>query len=128
MGLLILQGHRIVPPPASRPSILRGLHASHQGIRRTRAWAHQLYFWQGMNNDIDQVVGSCSACHEHRPSQPVEPLIQSTASRPFEAISVDIFKSAGAHYLIMADRFSGWPCVARLSRMDTQAVIDTLLD
>ncbi|XP_059087680.1 uncharacterized protein K02A2.6-like [Tigriopus californicus] len=127
-GLLILQGHRIVLPPASRPSILRGLHASHQGIRRTRAWARHLYFWPGMNNDIDQVVSSCSACQEHRPSQLVEPLIQSTASRPFEAISVDIFESAGAHYLIMADRFSGWPCVARLSRMDTQAVINILQD
>ncbi|TRY70295.1 hypothetical protein TCAL_13676, partial [Tigriopus californicus] len=88
--------HHIVLPPASRPSILRGLHASHQGIRCTCVWAPHFYFWPGMNNGIDQVVSSCSACQEHRLSQPVEPLIQSTASRPFEAISVDIFESVRA--------------------------------
>ncbi|XP_059085528.1 uncharacterized protein K02A2.6-like [Tigriopus californicus] len=126
--LLILQGHRIVVPTAARPTILQDLHRAHQGIRRTRALARSLYFWPGMNNEIEQIISSCATCQEHRPSQPAETLVQSKASRPLKSISVDIFDNAGQHYLVMVDRFSGWPCVAHLSRMDTPAITSILND
>ncbi|XP_059080065.1 uncharacterized protein K02A2.6-like [Tigriopus californicus] len=81
-----------------------------------------------MNNDIEQAISSCAQCQEFRPSQSPEPLCQSTATRPFESVSVDLFHSAGAHYLIMVDRFTGWPCVSRLSRLDTRTIKDILED
>ncbi|XP_059092469.1 uncharacterized protein K02A2.6-like [Tigriopus californicus] len=84
-GLLILQGRRIILPIQSRATILHDLHQSHQGIRRTRALARSLYFWPGMNNDIEQVISACAQCQEFRPSQSPEPLRQSTATRPFES-------------------------------------------
>eukprot|EP00094_Tigriopus_californicus_P014023 TCALIF_13579-PA protein Name:"Similar to Nynrin Protein NYNRIN (Mus musculus)" AED:0.48 eAED:0.48 QI:0/0/0/0.2/1/1/5/0/529 len=127
-GLLILQGHRIFLPAGSRSDVLTSLHASHQGIRCTRTLARSLYLWPGMNNHIEQVVSSCSTCQLHLPSQQPEPLVHSTSSRPFESVSVDLFESAGAHYLIMVDRFSGWPCISRLGWMDTRAVTDILRD
>ncbi|XP_059086973.1 uncharacterized protein K02A2.6-like [Tigriopus californicus] len=127
-NLLILQGHRIVVPPAARPNILQDLHRAHWGIRRTRALARSLSFWPGMNNDIEQIISSCATCQEHLPSQQAETLVQSKASRPFESILVDIFNNAGQHYLVMVDHFSAWPCVAHLSRMDTPAINSILYD
>ena len=127
-GLLILHGHRIIVPQKSRSKVLHQLHESHQGLRRTLRHARQLYFWPGMTNDINQVVTACQSCQEQLPSQPREPLIHTTASRPFEAVSVDLFDLAGKSYLVMVDRYSGWPCVAKLSRTDTKVVTDTLAD
>ncbi|XP_059098387.1 uncharacterized protein K02A2.6-like [Tigriopus californicus] len=81
-----------------------------------------------MNNDIEQVVSSCSTCQLHLWSQQPEPLVHSTSSQPFESVSVDLFESACAHYLIMVHRFLGWPCISRLGRMGTRAVTDILRD
>ena len=52
-----------------------------------------------------QLVGNCQECVMHLPSLPKEPYIQTVASRPFEAVSVDLGQLEGVHYLILADRF-----------------------
>eukprot|EP00094_Tigriopus_californicus_P010306 TCALIF_09941-PA protein Name:"Similar to K02A2.6 Uncharacterized protein K02A2.6 (Caenorhabditis elegans)" AED:0.44 eAED:0.51 QI:0/0/0/0.6/0.11/0.3/10/0/1087 len=129
-GLLILRGHRIVFPAKSRLDVLSSLLTSHPGIRGTCALARSIYFWPRMYNNIEQVVSSGSTCQLRLSSQQHEPLVHSTSSRPFEAISVDIFESTSAHthYLIMAHRFLGWLCIARLSWMDTKTVTDILRD
>ena len=60
------------------------------------------------------------------PSQPAEEQIQTVTSTPMEAISVDLGKRAGVHYLIGADRYSGWPFVTKLSSLVTKAITDAL--
>ena len=64
----------------------------------------------------------------HLPSLPKEPCIQTKASRPFEAVSVDLGQLDGVHYLIGADRFSGWPMVAKLTKLETSAITNVLTD
>merc|ERR1712020_512062 len=48
--------------------------------------------------------------------------IQSKASRPFEAMSADLCTYEGKDYLICVDRYSGWPLVERLNKLDTTYV------
>ena len=69
----------------------------------------------------------CETCLKLKPSKPVEPLIQTHASRPFEAVSIDLGYLEGIHYLILADRYSGWPMVKRLTKLNTKS-ITTILD
>ena len=67
-------------------------------------------------------------CLKLKQSKPVEPLIQTHASRPFEAVSIDLGYLEGTHYLILADRYSGWPMVKRLTKLNTKSITAILED
>ena len=127
LGLLTVHG-RIVVPKEARKAVLQSLHIQHTGIVKTWKNARQLYCWPGLKNDIVQLVGNCQECVMHLPSLPKEPCIQTKASRPFEAVSVDLGQLDGVHYLIGADRFSGWPMVAKLTKLETSAITNVLTD
>ena len=81
-----------------------------------------------MTKDVKLMVASCSVCVPYQPSQRLEPQIQTTASRPWEAVSVDLGYLNGTHYLVLMDRYSGWPLVQPLKKLDTRAVTTTLED
>ena len=108
-GLILLDGHRIVIPHSMRRDVLARLHASHQGIERTKRRARQTVYWPAINSDIQNTVQSCSKCQESLPSQQREPMEQDPPpKRPFEDVSADLFSHAGKSYLVYVDRLSGW--------------------
>ena len=118
---------RILVPNVAHKQILETLHMQHCGETKTLANARQLYFWIGMTDQIKLMTSKCETCLKLKPSKPVEPLIQTHASRPFEAVSIDLGYLEGIHYLILADRYSGWPMVKRLTKLNTK-YITTILD
>ena len=123
---LLLCNDRILVPKLARRGILEKLHGSHCGITKTYNNAKQLYFWPAMKSDIKNFVSSCEECIALLPSQSLEPKIVTTASRPFEAVSIDLGKQNGVQHLILADRYSGWPMAKPLKRLDTTAITDIL--
>ena len=125
---LILYHGRIFIPMEAKKEILETLHIQHTGETKTLANARQLYFWPGMTKDIKLMVGSCQVCLSHKPSQKLEPQIQTITSRPWEAVSVDLGYFNGTHYLVLMDRYSGWPLVKPLKKLDTASVTSTLED
>jgi hypothetical protein len=88
--------------------------------------ARQLYFWPGMSADIKLMVSRCDKCTLYLPSQSLEPLIETAASRPFEKVSIDLGHQKGQEYVILIDRYSGWTLVRPLRKTDTKAVTDIL--
>ena len=56
----------------------------------------------------------------------MEPFIHTTAEYPMQKLSMDLFQAGGQHYLIIVDRFSGYPFLARLSKLATTAVLESL--
>ena len=50
---LVLRGERLVIRRSLRRSVLRGLHAPHQGLTRTKQRARQTVFWSYFNNDLE---------------------------------------------------------------------------
>ena len=126
-GLLTFHD-RIVVPRSERKNILEKLHIPHCGITKTFKNAKQLYYWPGMKSDITNIVASCEECVAHLPSQSLESKIVTLASRPFEAVSLDLGKQSGKEHLILADRYSGWPNVKPLKKLDTTAIIKILTD
>ena len=114
---LVLFESRLVIPAAARRDVLAKLHASHQGVERTRRRARQSVFWPGINADISNTVGACAACQERLPSHPPEPMMSDPMpSRVFEDVSADLFSHAGKHFLVYADRLSGWPVIDSWTR------------
>ena len=125
---LITYHDRIVVPREARVDVLKSLHLQHTGVVKTWRNARQLYFWPGIKNDISQMVGNCEECTKFLASLPKEPCIQTTASRPFEAMSVDLGTYEGTDYLICVDRYSGWPLVEKLRKLNTTTITNCLED
>ena len=125
---IVLWGARMIIPASLRKEVLQQLHASHQGQERTLRRARQIVYWPNISNDIRNIVRSCKACAEHLPSLQAEPLQQEVQpSRPFESVSGDLFHVAGKTFLLLVDRFSGWPIVADCGRSSTMAVVVRLM-
>ncbi len=130
-GLLVLDGYRVVVPHAARERVLRGLHASHCGVNKTRQLAAQLYFWPGMNNEIRHVVEKCDECTKYLAAQQKEVTSPGAVSAlgdtyPMSDVAVDLFHAKGKDYLLMVDRHSGYPFVQLLSSLHTAAIVKHL--
>jgi hypothetical protein len=126
---LLLVGDRLVVPRQARRAILAALHASHSGYVKTMELARQTFFWPGMANEIRQFVARCPACVGVLASQTAEPLasMRATAEYPMQAVATDLFESASKSFLVMVDRFSGMPFVARMTSTTTDAVWKQLM-
>ena len=111
-GDLVLYGARVVVPASLRRRVLSRLHDSHRGAEATKRRARQAVYWPGIDADIVNVVRACEPCQVMQPSQQQEPLLcDDNPTRPFESVSADYFSVAGKHFLVLADRLSGWPVV-----------------
>ena len=120
--------NRIIFLKAARKAVLASLHVQHTGQTKTLMNARQLYFWPGMTNDVKLMISTCKECTLYLPSQTLEPQINTTATRPFESVSIDLGKQNGKEHLIFADRYSGWTLVRPLKKLDTEAVTTILED
>ena len=79
-----------------------------------------------MKKDVVAVVASCDVCQTLAPAQPREPLVFTLATSPMEQVGVDLFEALGLHWLVMVDRFSGFPFLHRLRSLDTSAITKQL--
>jgi len=117
---VVMFGNRAVIPPALRPEVCSSLHSAHQGTTGMSERAKQSVFWPGISQSIQQTRNSCNICWEIAPSQPhlppIEPIIPTS---PFEAIASDYFKLHGHWYLVIVDRFSNWPHIAKVEQGPT---------
>ena len=102
-------GSRVVIPPSLRIEILQSLHSAHQGVNGMNERAKACVYWPGITRDIENIRAACNSCNRNMPSNPkttpIEPIIPST---PFEAVASDYFDLFGHHYLVTADRLTGW--------------------
>jgi len=111
---LILRGCRIVVPPTMVKSVLKQLHASHMGVEKTKRRARQTLFWFGYSNDIKNITMDCMECQRLKPSHQKEELIQEELpSRPFEVATSDLFLYGSNHYLVYADRLTGFALIEK---------------
>ena len=112
-GVPFLDGRMFIPKSLRR-EILAILHSAHQGPAGMKAAARHRFWWLGMDSDIDQVRAQCKDCNEGAPSNIKEPLSASVEPEyPWQLAAMDYFDLAGVKYLVVADRFSGWPEIFR---------------
>ena len=111
---LCLYKHRVLIPKTLRPDALRLLHAAHQGTSGMTARAESCIFWPGITGDIKATRENCMACNRCAPSNPdLPPKLPSVPEYSFQSICADYFSYRGVNYVIIVDRFSGWPIVKR---------------
>ena len=109
---VILYKDRVVIPPSLRDRVLQSLHSAHQGVSQMCARADSSFFWPGMTPAITDLRSKCSACNRMAPSQPsAPPTPPSVPVYPFQCVAADYFTYRGRSFLVMVDRYSGWPIV-----------------
>ncbi|TRY63846.1 hypothetical protein TCAL_12759, partial [Tigriopus californicus] len=109
-GRVVLDSTRILVPSSARKEMLKRLHLAHQGIVRTKSRARGTLFWHGMMNDVVQMINACNKCQTQLPAQTKEPLKSDAATEfPFQLVSTDLFEFGGQHFLVLVDRYTGWP-------------------
>ena len=107
---LVMFKNRIVIPQALRQQVLKSLHSAHQGVEGMRARATECVYWPGINASIAQVRENCRYCDSIAPSQPRQPLQPLPPSTyPFQYVCADFFELRRNPYLVVVDKFSGWP-------------------
>lgn len=128
-SLLILDGTRIIVPFKLRSAVLSSLHESHAGFTKTHKLAKQIYFWPGLSVELKNLIDCCEPCQRLRPSQGAEPLqLYPPAAAPMTDVSIDLFEAKSGHYLVMVDRFSGFPFVVKLKALHTAAITNHLMN
>ena len=125
---VLMYDDRVVVPPSLRQQAVDILHSAHQGVSSIEARARTTVFWPGMTTDIDNARASCRECIQNAPSQPrLPPAPFDPPSTPFEQIVGDYFGTGACHYLVVADRLSGWPEVFKSTPGSPQSGVDGLI-
>ena len=107
-----------------RMDTLKNLHAAHQGTTQMRARAQMDIWWPNMNMDIDKIRSKCKSCDEYAPSQAMLPPVPPRQpDYPLQLISTDLFDYLGNNYLIIVDRYSGWPVICRVNKATSSELI-----
>ena len=79
-------------------------------------------YWPGINADIRTYRQVCKVCTEIAPSQPNEPLVLSpTPEWPFQMICIDLFELSNFTYVVIVDRYSGWPIIYQLKSKEADS-------
>ncbi len=80
-----------------------------------------------MSKHIDGIVTECDVCQSLRPANPAAVTSPSPpATFPMEALGTDILNCGGKDWLVVVDRYSGFPLVRQLHSMASAAVIRRL--
>ena len=76
-------------------------------------------WWPKFSEDVQSVRDACAVCRRNAPSQPQLPSVPPpNPDYPMQLIATDYFNYAGKNYLVIVDRYSGWP-VVRLCKDET---------
>ena len=118
LRLIILNSNRIVVPKSQRKGLLKLIHAAHCGTGKSNWRAKELYFWRGMSSEINLLVQNCDICRPFLPSQGKQQIIPgTTATGPMTDVGTDLFQIDHNHYLVLVDRYSGFPFAEKLTKL-----------
>ena len=132
---IIMRNDKVLIPQVLKKLLLELAHENHQGMTRTKQLLRMIYWWPGMDKQVEDLIKACLVCQfndksvkqTHAPLQPVK-----FPERPWEKVAIDIvgpFERAtnDCRYAItLVDYNSKWPEVGFTSKVTTSNVIDFL--
>ena len=95
--------------------MLQYIHEGHQGRERCLLRARNTVFWPRISYDIQELIERCIICQEHGKSQPIIGITQEIPPFPWHTLATDIFYWKHMDFLIVADVFSNYFLVRKLT-------------
>ena len=132
---LVFRGDRIVVPSSLRAQVTASAHSTHPGIVRTKQRLRAIFWWPGMDRQVEEAVRGCPTCSAVDKTSKTyrTPLIPvPLPSAPWEKVGVDFIGPmpgpvSQRYGIVLVDYYSKWPEVAFVSEPSTDAVIDFLM-
>ena len=116
--------NRLVIPEKLRNEMLVRLHSGHMGVTKTQLRAKQTMWWPGINQQVEETVGTCEHCQIHRDVQHAEPLMtHALPERPWQRISADLLTHKTQCYMAVSDEYSRWLEIVKMKTTTSSAVI-----
>ena len=115
-------GNRIIVPREMRPEMLQYIHKDHQGKECCLLRARNTVFWPKMTCNIQQLIEKCIICQEYGKFQPLMGTTQELPPFPWHTLATDLFYWKRMDFLIVADVFSKYILVRKLSNSTSAAV------
>ena len=104
---VIFKGERLIVPEGLRTEMKEKLHYNHGGVQATLRRAREVFYWPGMNKDIEDVIAKCNVCAQYRATNQKEPLMSyPVPTRPWESIATDLFELRNKDYLVTVNYYS----------------------
>ena len=119
---LLTSGSRIIVPHEMWAEMLQYIHEGHQGRERYLLRARNTVFWPRISYDIQELIERCIICQEHGKSQPIIGITQDIPPFPWHTLATDIFYWKRMDFLIVADVFSKYFLVRKLTNSSSAAV------
>ena len=120
---LLLYQTRIVVPSEMRQETLDKIHHGHQGIQRYKLRIASSVWWPGVSTAIEHFVQSCPTWQKLT-VLPREPLMTTPLPNyPWERIAADLFELKGSHYLLVADYYSRFVEVQKLTTTTSSNIV-----
>jgi hypothetical protein len=92
--------------------VLGTLHSGHQGFTSMLARGMASVWWPRVKEDVTRVREACREYDLNAPSQQKEPTVESVQPEyPLQLVCAYYLAMAGHQYLVLVDRYSGWPSV-----------------
>ncbi|KAL4083841.1 hypothetical protein QTP88_029157 [Uroleucon formosanum] len=124
---LLFLNNRVFVPMKLQNKILFKLHEAHLGICKTKTRARSLFYWKGLDKDIEEYIGNCAVCNKFRSENTKDPMIcQEVPNLPFEKVACDILDYGKDTYLVLVDYYSGWLELNYLSSKTSSHIIKIL--
>ena len=103
--------------------VLEAIYTGHQDKIKCLLLARESVFWQGITNDVRDMVHKCEVCSKHKPAPSKLPIMQpDMPTGPWEKIRTDIFEYDNEKHLMIVDYFSRYFVVKKLPNMRAQTV------
>ncbi|XP_061727739.1 uncharacterized protein K02A2.6-like [Cydia pomonella] len=127
----LMRGHKVVIPENLRYKVLSELHASHLGIVKTKAEARSRFWFPGIDEAIEMLIGTCDICIQLRPAPARAPLAHwKFPPQAFFRLHIDFCGPInGRSYLVIVDAYTKWVEVFDMNSSTTStAVIEKLYE
>ncbi len=119
-GIILKGSEQVLVPKSVQQYVLQTIHGGHQGRDKCRLRAKGSVYWNGINNQIEEMVAECPACQEYACSQRKEPLMPKVVPpRPWHTLAADFFQLDGSGYLLIADAYPKFPLVKDMGKTTT---------
>lgn len=99
----------IVIPKMLQNQVLKELHATHEGIVRTKSLAQSYLWFPGLDKKNEEICKSCNHCLLVRAAPPRCIVNWPSSEEPFYTIHADFFSLSNHQFLVIVDSYTKWP-------------------
>ncbi|UYV75071.1 K02A2.6-like [Cordylochernes scorpioides] len=125
---LLFWGNRVIIPTNLRAKMLDELHNSHQGIVGLKSVARTLFWWPGLDKDIEETVRRCNCCQSLACMPPrATPVNWPPTNQPWDRVHIDHLGPFEQNlYLIVVDACTKWIEAIPVPNTSTRETIEQL--